>query len=98
MSDCVVKEHKRKRSRVRRHTRHLTSKGERAKAAMNSRNGSGYELLKRSFKAFHPDHSLRKIKIHHNKSGKITATYKYGSGNVAHFTFTNGGWQFNYER
>lgn len=98
MKECNVKSHNRKHFRVHKHTRRFLSNDEKAKAAANSRSGSGDDFLKRSFKALHPDHSLRKIKIHHNKSGKITATYKYGSGNVAHFTLGTSGWVFNYEK
>lgn len=98
MKECNVKSHKRKNSKVRAHTRTLESFADKNKKNVLSKRGTGDDYLKRSFKALHPDHSLRKIKIHHNKSGKITATYKYGSGNVAHFTFGTSGWVFNYEK
>ena len=98
MKECNVKSHKRKNSKVRAHTRILESFADKNKKSVLSKRGTGDDYLKRSFKALHPDHSLRKIKIHHNKSGKITATYKYGSGNVAHFTLGTSGWVFNYEK
>lgn len=94
--EVSVKEHTRKRSRVRRHTRSVDTKEDKARKSALSKIGSGEDFLRKAFISFHPDHSGRKLKIHHTKSGKITATYKYRSGNVAHFTYDNG-WKFNYE-
>ena len=91
--DIKVKEHRRKSYRVRTHNRHVLTKGEKLKISK----GAGDDYLKKLFRSMHPDHSLNKLKIHHNKSGKITATYHYGSGNVAHFTYGGSGWIFNYE-
>ena len=84
MKECNVKSHKRKNSKVRAHTRTLETSADKSKKNVLSKRGTGDDYLKRSFKALHPDHSLRK---HHNKSGKITATYKYGSGECCTFYF-----------